>query len=162
MTTRGLAVAMLLSLGLALAPGLAFQSRAEEPAKSPGADVRNTFRFTRRAPQVLRPPSGVSVDLRGSVAYLSDGKSYTCTCDGLSCESSCKSKRDGSTLTCSGTCKNHEEFYGCIREGTCGWHEGKSSVGLRPRGSSGTLAPVPDAPKDSPPVAPREMKIQTR
>lgn len=101
---------------------------------------------------ILDLPPGVTGELHGPVARMSDGTSFTCRCAADSCEESCRATRKGSQLSCSGSCKSYEEFQGCVDDfSTCGWVENGVTTAPRPSGTAGeeagrTRAPQPSAP----------------
>jgi hypothetical protein len=148
-TTMG----FVLGLALALVPTSALVSRAE----SKGARLRGL-----QVSPVLQVPSGVTVELRGAVARMSNGDTFTCGCSDVACEGSCQATQKGDTLSCSGSCMTSEEFHGCIRQASCGWHQGGPTAATRSRGPAPTQAGPSVAPPRPPPSAPRMRDVEAR
>lgn len=122
-----IALALVLALPMASAAGLRSVSRAETPVARAGRQVS----------PVLTLPPGVTVELRGMMARMSNGDTFTCGCSDVQCSGSCTADQRGSQLTCSGTCMTYEEFYGCVRDATCGWSPGsirQRSIAMVPMG----------------------------
>lgn len=148
-TTMG--VVLILALTMVQTPGL--ESRAE----SDGPMLRG-----RALSPVLQVPSGVTAELHGAVARMSNGNTFTCACSDVACEGSCRATQKGNALSCSGSCMTSEEFQGCVRQATCGWHRGAPAAATRSRGAAPTGASPPVAPTRPQAPAPRAGDVKAR
>jgi len=120
------------------------EEEAQTPARggtpTVGSNTGPATLVKRSGPRILELPSGVTVEVSGTTARMSNGGTFTCGCFDSGCPSSCVATRKGDQITCSGTCQEPQEFRGCVISANCGWTKGSAASAPRPSGAAGMKA----------------------